>query len=715
MKKGYQIVAGLLVVISLSAFVVTKKVWVNDQDKNKVILSMAMGYLENVHYQKPTINDDFSKNAFDQYIKRMDYNKRFYLQSDIKELDAYRERIDDEIKEETFNFYSLANQKLDERRSQVKSFYAELLEKPYDFSKEEQIEMDHEKREFAKSLSELKKIWHKDLKYQTLSRLHRKIEKQEKLLANSDTVIEVKSIEALEQEAREGVKENMDNYFIRAEKINEKDRISLYVNSILSISGPHTSYFPPEDKENFDISMSGKLEGIGARLSQPGNEIKVVSIVPGSASALQGDLKVDDIITAVAQGNDDFVNVEEMRLDDAIKLIRGSKGTTVRLAVTHKNGAEEIIPIVRDVVIIEETYAKSFILENEDKRVGYIKLPKFYTDFNNQNGRTCSKDVELELEKLKDQKVEGVILDLRNNGGGSLRDVVDMVGLFIDQGPVVQVRDKENELQVLEDKRAGTVYDGPLVVMVNEYSASASEILAAAIQDYGRGIIIGNTTFGKGTVQRFWDMDRMLSGQMSAYKPLGAIKITMQKFYRINGGSTQLKGVTPDITLPDLYSYIETGEREQDFVMPWDKINPAQYTPVAATYNKIELQAKMKAVLKGSEFFKTIDEMAIELEKNQDQTDIELQLEKFKAHQAELKQESDDYDALFEAIEGFEVFALPSDLKAMGTDSIKVKINEEQIESLQEDQYVFQSAQLVERMLKSKPSTFKSTVKYESR
>jgi carboxyl-terminal processing protease len=712
MKKIYKILLGTVVIISLSSYVIKSNFFVSEEEKDKVIISMAMGYLENLHYQNLAIDDKFSEDAFELYLKRMDYNKRYYLESDVKELEKYKFEIDDEIKAESLEFYLLANELLNKRRVEVEAFYSEILASPFNFSENEKFEMDHDKRKYAKSKNEMYNIWRKDLKYQTLSRLNRKIIKQDKLLANPDTTIEEKTIAELEVDAREGVKKNMDNYFIRVHKINENDRISLYVNSIVNVYGPHTGYFPPEDKERFDISMSGKLEGIGARLSQPGNEIKVVSIVPGSASALQGELKVDDIITEVAQGSDEFVNVEEMRLDEAIKLIKGPKGTKVRLLVIHKSGTEQVIEIIRDVVIIEETYAKSYILNNKGTKVGYINLPKFYTDFSDPNGRSCSKDIDIELKKLMEENVDGVILDLRNNGGGSLRDVVDMVGLFIDKGPVVQVRGRNNELQVLSDKQEGITYNGPLVVMVNEYSASASEIFAAAIQDYNRGIIIGsNSTFGKGTVQRFYDMDQMLSGQMAEYKPLGAIKLTMQKFYRISGGSTQLKGVTPDIILPDLYSYLETGEKEQEFVMPWDKINPVDFTAWNATWNVSEMKYKTDSDIKDNYFFTSIDQMAEDLEKDKDNSTVDLELSKYQAYQKDLTQQSDDYDSLFVAIDGFDVVGIDSDFESLGGDSTKIKIHNNQIKNLEEDRYVYESARLVKHMLK--PSVVKAGMQYE--
>ena len=318
------------------------------------------------------------------------------------------------------------------------------------------------------------------------------------------------------------------------------------------------------------------------------------------------------------------------------------------------------------------------------------------------------------MEKLKEQLVSGVIRDLRNNGGGSLRDVVDMVGLFIDEGPVVQVRGRNNDLKVLSDKRKGIIYDGPLVVMVNEYSASASEIFAAAIQDYDRGIIIGsNSTFGKGTVQRFYDMDQMLSGQMAEFKPLGAVKLTMQKFYRITGGSTQLKGVTPDIIYPDLYSYLETGEKDQDFVMPWDKINPAEFTVWNATWNTSEMKNKAEKEISEGTFFATIDKMGKELEENQDDSSIDLELEKYQAYQKELEEQSDKFEALFQSIDGFSVSGIAEDFERIQDDSVKVRINNDQIDNLKEDRYVYESSKVIIRMLK--PSVAKAEMNSDVR
>ena len=699
MNKLSKIFFGLAMLILLSSYVLNVKYESETEQKNQILLSMVINYLENVHYQPEELDDEFSQKAFDLYIKRLDYNKRLFLEKDMEELSAYRLEIDNEIQSGSFQLYDKANKIQDERMKQIEGFYEELLSKPFDFEIDETIEEDADKRNFSKDEKELKDNWRKNLKYQTLRRLDRKLEDQEKLLANPDTVIEAKSFAVLEEESREGVRKNMSAYFSRVNQMNDRDRITLYVNSIVGVFGPHTSYFPPEDKENFDISMSGKLEGIGARLSQYDGEIKVASIVPGSPSARQGDLKAGDIIIAVSQANEEPVSVEEMRLDDAIKMIRGPKGTKVILTVKKENGVVEQIPIIRDIVEIEETYAKSYILEKNGVKTGYIKLPKFYTDFDDPNGRTCSKDVEIELEKLKKEHVDGVILDLRDNGGGSLRDVVDMVGLFIDKGPVVQVRGRDGELQVLSDETEGTVYDGPLVVMVNEYSASASEILAAAIQDYNRGIIVGsNSSFGKGTVQRFYDLDRFLSGEYLKFKPLGAVKITTQKFYRINGGSTQLHGVTPDIIIPDLYTFIETGEKEQEYVMDWDQISPVEFTPWKSTWQLDEIQAMNSRSISESPVFSEVEKMAYKVKSDRENTVVSLKLEDYRKTQEELNKESDKFEKLFVSIDGFGILTMPSDLALISGDSVKLKMNENYIEALQSDNYVYQAMDIVEEM-----------------
>ncbi|MEO1715046.1 MAG: S41 family peptidase, partial [Bacteroidota bacterium] len=374
------------------------------------------------------------------------------------------------------------------------------------------------------------------------------------------------------------VLKTFDDWYERLEKRKRSDYLSIYINSITNVFDPHTSYFEPIEKQNFDINMSGKLEGIGARLQSDGNYTKITSVIVGGPAWKQGDLKENDKIMKVAQDGEDPIDVTGMQLDDVVSQIRGEKGTKVILTVKKIDGSIADIEIVRDVVILEEGFAKSLILHTTAKeKVGFISLPRFYDDFYDEEGRSCARDVATEIDKLKKENVRGIILDLRNNGGGSLRDVVTMSGFFIEKGPIVQVKARGRSPEVLEDNDPSVKWDGHLIVMVNQFSASASEILAAALQDYERAVIVGSTsTFGKGTVQRFYNLDRAIPGY-SELKPFGEIKLTTQKFYRIDGGSTQLKGVTPDIILPDMYSYIETGEKEQEYPMNWTQIAPVPH------------------------------------------------------------------------------------------------------------------------------------------
>jgi carboxyl-terminal processing protease len=341
----------------------------------------------------------------------------------------------------------------------------------------------------------------------------------------------------------------------------------------------------PTSKEDFDIQMSGSLEGIGALLREDDGMIKVVRIIPGSAAEKQGQLQAEDTILAVAEKNGEPVDISEMRIREAVSFIRGPKGTEVRLTVQKPDGSKRTIPIIRDVVQIEETYVKSTVVKNGKNVIGYLRIPSFYRDFAAQSdgkeSRNVSDDTQAELLKLKRQKISGLILDLRNNGGGALTDAVQISGLFLPGGPVVQVKDAQGTVRVLEDEDADVSYDGPLIVLVNQFSASASEILAAALQDYQRAIIIGGEhTHGKGTVQAMMDMNRNLPLlQLQKYDDLGALKLTIQKFYRINGGSTQYKGVEPDLVVPSMFDYLETGEKYMDYSLPWDQVENVGYTP----------------------------------------------------------------------------------------------------------------------------------------
>jgi len=657
-----------------------------DRTKDKVLLDVLVRSIENSHFEPKPLNDQFSEDVYNLYLKRLDYNKRFLLQSDVDKLSEFKTKIDDQIKAGNYTFFDLTNEILRERVGEIKEFYQEILDKPFDFSINETIDLDEENREFQKNKKDLKAFWHKSLKYEALTRIHDQERKQEKASEDNDTLT-ILSFDEMEAKARKNMLKSNDRFFDRMEKWTRDDLKEIYLNSITAVYGPHTGYFPPKDKANFDISMSGQLEGIGAQLQERDGFIRVSSIVPGSPSYLQGELEEGDLILKVAQENGAPVDITDTRIDEAVKLISGKKGTKVILTIKKLNGLIKDITIVRDVVVLEETYAKSAVIENDGVRVGYIKLPKFYADFNKSGGRSAADDVEKEIAKLKTEKVDGIILDLRGNGGGSLRDAIEMTGHFIEQGPVVQVKGRYTPAEVMKDNDKTVSYDGPLVVMINQFSASASEILAAAIQDYDRGIILGSSSsFGKGTVQRFFELDRYLTAGASQYRPLGAVKITTQKFYRINGDATQLKGVESDIVVPTQYAYFDMGEKEQEFVMPWDEIDAVDHSIWKPKYNESEVISKSQERIRSNELFKKIDENAKLLKSQTDETIISLNYDSFSSKQAMLDAQDDAYEQIMkDAPVQLDVKNLQVDVRSFEADSVKTEINEKWLKNLKKD------------------------------
>jgi carboxyl-terminal processing protease len=650
----------------------------NNPEKEALIVQLVVKRLSDYHYEPQQINDNFSEKVYELYLKRMDTGKRFFTQSDVKQLASFQTKLDDQIREGKFDFLNLSIELFENRKSQIKTFYTEILSEPFDFSINEEIEMDAEKLDYPKNEKALKELWRKSLKYQVMARVAEMMDEQE--VADNGKDVAPAALSELEKKARERVLKIHDDWFNRMNKVDREDRFSMYVNSITSAFDPHTNYFPPQEKESFDISMSGQVEGIGASLQEDGKYIKVISIVTGSPCWKQGELEVGDKITAVAQGEEEAVDATDMPIGDVVSMIRGEKGTEVRLTVKKRDNSLQVIPIIRDIVVMEESYAKSAILEMDGQKVGFIHLPKFYTDFQGNGGRRCAIDVKNELTKLMDEKVDGVILDLRSNGGGSLTDVVEMSGLFIDEGPIVQVKQGNGMKRVLEDEDAGVHYDGELIVMVNAFSASASEILAAAMQDYGRAIIVGSSaTFGKGTVQQFINLDaRLRSSVVEELGSLGAVKLTTQKFYRINGGTTQLQGVVPDIIIPDDYAYIEIGEKEEDFALGWDEIDAANYIKTNNYTGKIpKIKAESARRVKKDAALSAIDNSAKRFKERRDDTKYSLNLESYRQRQTELEKENEVLENMEMTIEGLKISAPNADIASIEADeSKKARINE---------------------------------------
>ena len=540
--------------------------------------------LETLHFSHKKIDADLSRAAFGLYLKHLDGQKRFLLSEDVEKLNVDSDMISNEFNAGRIEMPDKAAGILARRVPQVQQIVREILSQDFDFSKEESIETDTEKLGYCSTLEELRERWRKILKLQVLNRyLMMEDETTPSSAAGSDKP-EKTSPENLQESARKKVAKSYEELFTRMLQEKERERFDLYFDAIARTFDPHTNYMPPENKEDFDISMRGSLEGIGATLQEEDGYIKVVSIVPGGPAFRQGQLHAGDHILKVGEANNDPVDITDMRVKEAVRLIRGKKGTEVKLTVKKPEG-QVVIPIVRDVVQIEETFVKGIALKDEKngKTFGYIKIPSFYRDFEKTRlggkGRNCTDDVKTELKKIVSQKVSGVILDLRNNGGGALTDTVKIAGLFIKAGPVVQVKNSSDKIEILSDDDPDINYSGPLAVLVNKFSASASEILAGALQDYGRAVIIGGDhTHGKGTVQSIVDLNGDIPFEnMDTYKTLGALRITVQKFYRITGESTQYRGVVPDIILPDRFDSIKSGEEFLDFPLPWDTVSPVQY------------------------------------------------------------------------------------------------------------------------------------------
>ena len=546
--------------------------------KYEKIITTVADLLEQGHFSPKKIDDAFSKTVFTKYLNDVDPYKEILLQSDINELKRFETKIDDELHGSKLQFVAAVNAIYNKRIQEASGIYKEMLSRPFDFTKDEIANLNGDKVPYPATEEARKENLRKRLKYLTLERYADALDQREKNKEKKDFVL--KADTTLERESREKVVKVMDKTFDRLKtKFTEEEKFNLYINTIAATMDPHTSFFPPVEKRAFDEGLSGRFYGIGALLGEADGVIRIVSVVTGSPAWKSGQIQPNDVILKVAQGAAEPVDIAGFETTDAVKLIRGKKGTEVRLTMKKVDGSVKVVSIIRDEIVQEETYARSAVVNKDGSKIGYIFLPEFYVDFERNGGRSCAKDVAIEVQKLKDAKVDGIVMDLRGNPGGSLPDVVKMVGLFVDEGPIVQVKDKDGQPSVLKDNDKGALYEGPLVVMINEGSASASEIFAAAIQDYKRGIIVGTPSYGKGTVQRSVGIDKNI-GFFVPSTELGSMHLTIQKFYRVNGGSTQMKGVTPDVILPDIYEFSKFGEKDNPDALPWDEISKAGYKAV---------------------------------------------------------------------------------------------------------------------------------------
>lgn len=732
MKRNYKIIlAVVLLSATLFAFKINSAKSV-DPEKDKMLLELLTFVIDKGHYSPATIDDAFSKGIYKDYIEALDPSKRFFLQSDIDEFSKFETELDDQLLNKDLTFFNLTYDRLTKRMEEGKKLYKDILNTPFDYTIDETFNTDYEKAPYAKNAKELKERWRKQIKLSTLSSLTDRLkiqENKEKGIVEKDdkSTSEVvkprefvdelantekdktdkssdgkpKTFEELEKITRESSLKSLDDYFGFMEDLTRDDWFSVYVNSITSRFDPHTNYFPPEEKESFDVSISGKFEGIGARLQKKNDFTEITELISGGPAWRGKQLEAGDVIMKVAQGNSEPLDIVGMRLDDVVKKIKGPKGSEVRLTVKKVDGSIKTISIVRDVVEIEETYAKSSVVERNGVKYGVIYLPKFYIDFENKDGRDAGKDIAIEVESLKKAGVNGIVLDVRDDGGGSLSTVVDIAGLFIEQGPIVQIKSAGRKKEVLYDRDKKIEWDGPLVIMVNSFSASASEILAAAIQDYKRGIIIGSKqTYGKGTVQNVFDLNTLV--RSSSAGDMGALKTTTQKFYRINGGSTQLEGVSSDIVMPDRYAYLKMGERDMDNAMPWDKIDPAQYNVWTNNAKFEKAIADSKKRIAQNAQFKLIEENAKWIDERSKENLYSLKMDEFKKSQKEIEDTNKKFKPIYDYDYHLKFTSLPLEIEAMKNDASLKEKRDRWHESLSKDIYVEEALNVLDD-LQAKP------------
>ena len=666
----------------------------DEPNKDRLLVDLVSYVLDKLHYDPKIINDDFSIKVFDDFIEAVDSQKRFFLESDIEMLSKYRLLIDDQINSSDITFFNTVYETLKNRIFEVEGFYEDILNQPFNFNLDEQINLDYENLNYAVNLNEQKNLWRKRLKLSTLDAYATKKEINDDKGDLEET--QIKTDEEIEKESRLSIKDNLKDFFQFNSELERADWFSVYLNSIVTQYDPHTTYLAPEAKEVFDQNISGKFQGIGARLSKRKQQVEIVEIIIGGPVWRDNLLNVGDIIVSVAQSQDeDPVEISLMKLSDATDLIKGEKGTKVYLTVKRVDGGVEQVVVTRDIVELEETYAKSSIINDDVSKYGLINLPRFYVDFDDYGERNAASDLKKEIQNLKSKNINGLILDLRNNGGGSLKTVVDITGFFIDKGPVVQVKSIGGRREILRDNDPSTLWSGPLVVLVNEFSASASEILAAALQDYNRAIILGSKqTYGKGTVQNIVDLNNVISG--NTYGDLGSLKITTDKFYRVNGGSTQLEGVKSDIIFPNRYSYIDIGEKNLENPLSWDKIDPARYNNSGKIFNYSQVISDSKERINNNEYFAIIDEHASWIKSQQDDKIISLEYLTYKDDIETSKSQSNKLK-LIEEFESPYIFQW-SNSNDKEDNSYKDDIKEKRdrwIESLKKDIYVNEAINLL--------------------
>ncbi len=681
-----------------------------DGKRESLLAEGILSLLRDRHLRKRALDDATSQTAFDIFLTSLDPRKLYLTQAHVDQLRQYAHQLDDQLARGRFELAHIAGAMKRKRVKLVSEWVTARLQQPFNLSRSEQHETKGKARSFCQTDNALRDRWRRVLKREVLAFMHR-IKNPEASTANDEANNGTKPARAktdgeLEEEARGKLEKRYQARFDRLAKQTSEDDVEQFLNAFVQVYDPHTGYLSPYRKQNLDIRMSGSLEGIGALLRMEEGFVKVQRIVPGSASWRQGQLKAEDIILAVAQDKGEPVDVVDARLQDVVQLIRGKKGTIVKLSVRKPDGKIVVVPIKRDVVRLEDTYAKAAILrvERDSAPFAYIHLPKFYGNVRGRAGgkgakRQAAEDVQRALAPLQQAQVRGLILDVRGNSGGLLQEAVRLSGLFIKKGPVVMTRDTEGRQKVLRDKDASVEFDGPIVVLIDRFSASASEILAAALQDYARAVVVGSTTHGKGTVQYLYSLDRAVnsSGRLSPDATrLGTLKLTRYQFYRINGDSTQLHGVAPDIQLPDPAAHLEAGEGTKEHAIPWNTIEPVRYTMWSPSWSTDRLRALSQTRQANNAAFAKVKAQSELLTKRRDNTVEDLKKDTW------FQQRKQDLEAL-EALKlddkkRFSVTPVPYDVNADVPEDTRAAMESEWIESVQDDPWLEEVLHIVSDM-----------------
>ena len=658
------------------------------EDKDGLVIQLITYVLDQAHYLDKEIDDNFSEEVFETFIENIDPYKRYFYASDYKDFSKYKFSIDDSFKNPDLTFFNLVHDRFINRISETKSIYKKILSTPFNFTKDEQFNLDIDEMEYVNNETELYDRWRRLLKIYVIENYHDEIKDDQRKFEKDSTFLRRSNAE-IEEIVRLDLSETMDeSYRVLQEELQRQDWFSIYINSFVSQYDPNTSYLDPDSRDRFDVDISGNYAGIGAMLRKKIDKVEITEIISGGPAWRDNTLEKGDAILKVRQEDEDeAVSILGMRLSDAVKLIKGEKGTNVYLTIKKVDGNVSEISIKRDIVLLEETYIKSSIVSKSDLKYGVINIPKFYIDFDNQSNRDAAKDLRLEINRLKEEGIKGLVIDLRNNGGGSLKTVVDMAGMFIKSGPVVQVKYFDKEKQILSDRDRSILWTGPLVILVNEGSASASEILAAAMQDYKRAIVIGgNQTWGKGTVQVVFPLNRMVRGNTNG--DLGALRYTTQKYYRINGGSVQLEGVKSDINVPYRYKYLDFGEKDSDNPMQWDEIGKADYSTWQSNFDFNQAIEKSKIRMENNNYLKLVDENAKWIKSVRDNKIVNLNYDDFKEEIEKNSLETEKFKALDDYSMDYTFNSLPYEINLISSDSVLGMKRERWHKSLSKDIYI---------------------------